>query len=80
MDMWATMDQRYVILSLQFQFTLKLFNTSGSVNEILAFTQNICFTQKNDAQKRLCTEILALQKIYGYFTPSSIQFTVRKNC
>ena len=40
--MWVTMDQRYVKLSFQFQFALKHFNTSGSVNKILAFTQNIC--------------------------------------
>ena len=36
--MWETMDQGYVLLSFQFQFAFKLFNTSGSVNEILAFT------------------------------------------
>ena len=42
--MWATMDQRYVPLSFKVQFALKLFNTPGSVNEILAFTQTIgCF-------------------------------------
>ena len=68
--MWATMDQSYVPLSFEFQFALKLFNTSGSVNEILAFTVDV-----NDVKKRICAEILALQRTYGYFTPSSIHFT-----
>ena len=49
--MWATIDRRYVPLSFQFQFSLKLFNTSGYVNEIhvLAPTQNICCTDVHDA-------------------------------
>ena len=47
--MWATMDQRYVLLLFQFQFALKRFDTSGSVNELLAFTQNICCVDVQDA-------------------------------
>ena len=42
-------NQRYVYLSFQFQFALKHFNTSGSVNEILAFSQIICCVDVHDA-------------------------------
>ena len=45
---WATVDQRCVQLAFQFQFSLKLFNTSESVNEILAFTINICCVDVHD--------------------------------
>ena len=69
--MWATMDQRYVQVSFQFQFAL-IFNKFWSVNEILAFTQNIFCVDIHDAKKRLWAEILALQSTYGYFTSSSI--------
>ena len=37
--MWATMDQRYLQSSFQFQFAL-IFNIFWSVNEILAFYPN----------------------------------------
>ena len=47
--MWATVYRRHVPLSFRFQFALKLFNTSGSINEILAFTQNICCVDVYDA-------------------------------
>ena len=46
--MWATIDQRYASLSFQFPFALKLFNTSGSVNEIVAFTINISCVDVHD--------------------------------
>ena len=70
---WATMDQGYVKLSFQFQFALKLSNTSGSVNKILAFAKNICCV---DIHKK----IPVLQRTYWYFTSSFIHFTGRKIC
>ena len=45
---WATIDQRYVSLSFPFQFALKLFHTSGSVSEMLAFTKYICCVDVHD--------------------------------
>ena len=55
--MWATMDQRHVPLSFKFQFALKLFNTPGSVDEILAFTKTIgcvTFTMPRHASELKC--------------------------
>ena len=47
--MWATMDQHCVQLSFQFQFALKLFNTSRYVNEKPAFTHDIGCVDVHDA-------------------------------
>ena len=52
--MWATVDQHYAPLSFQFQLALKLFSTSGSVNEILAFTETfvaLTFTTHRNASE-----------------------------
>ena len=67
--MCATMDHCYVPLSFQFQLALKLFNTSGYVNEILDFTPiHVALTHVHDVKKCLWVESLALQRTYGYFT------------
>ena len=77
---WATIDQCYVSLSFQFQFALKLFNMSGSINEILAFYPNHLLCWRSRRLETLWAEILALPKTYGYFTPYSIHFTEKIDC
>ena len=75
-SIWAIMGRRYAPLSFQFQFALKLFNTSGSVNEILAFTQIICCVDVHDAQKRIWYAFIFIAKnVWIFHTPSCIHFT-----
>ena len=74
-------------LSFQFQFVLKHFNLSGSVNEIVAFIQNfvaLTFTTPRNASERTflhSAECMDTSRhflfIYG---TSFVHFMGRKNC
>ena len=52
-----------------------LFNTSGSVNEILAFIQNNCCVNVHATEMKFFTA----KNVWIFHTPSSIHFTERKN-
>ena len=78
--MWATVDRCYVPLSFQFQFALKLFSSSGSVNETLAFTKK--FVALTYMTPRNASEMIFFiaNNVSIFHTSPSIYFTERKNC
>ena len=78
--MWETMDQGYVLLSFQFQFAFKLSIHPDLSTKYWLLPPNNCCVDVHDIKKHLWVELLELQRTYGYFTPSCIHFTGRKNC
>ena len=62
--MWVTMDERYVPLSFQFQFALKLFNISWICQRNTGLYPKHFCVDVHDVWKRLWAEIIALQITY----------------
>ena len=70
----------YIPLSFQFQFALKLFNSSRSVNETLAFTQNVLALTYTTPRNASEMKFFIAKNAWIFHTPCSIHFTDRKNC